>query len=174
MAFGYATCMIGFCILIVTNNELWWLAFLIYIASNITFGASFVFYYAWVPILTRCSPKVMASKNKDDIQIYYQVSEDIANSISSKGFAYGYVAAVIELIVALAFVFWFGDGKKYGLTSFYGLQIGIAFSCLWGAIFLYFFVGPMLSSRPGPPIPKGENFIVFSYKKLFGTLKEAR
>lgn len=126
--FGYSTCILGLCLLLVTNNKLWYVAFAIYVLSNITFGASFVFYYAWVPILTRFDQSVLEVENSPDTAAYYKASDAIANQISSKGFGYGYFASFVELVAASAFAVYFGDGRKYGLTQTYGLQIGIAFA----------------------------------------------
>lgn len=165
MFFGYMTSIIGFCTLFVVSDSLWWMAFLIYILSNITFGASFVFFYAWVPILTRNDSRVIEASALSDTATYYKVSDTVGNEISSKGFAYGYLAAFVQLVIASGFAMLFGDGAKYGLTNYYGLQIGVAFSSVWAAVILWFYTQPLLDERPGPPLPPGENYILFSYKK---------
>jgi hypothetical protein len=64
------------------------------------------------------------------------VSERVANTISSKGFGYGYLAAVILLFVGGGIAIGLGDGRRLGLTPTYGLQIGIAVTSLWFVVFL--------------------------------------
>lgn len=48
--FGILTSLVGFCIIVVTNSSLYWVAFLIYVLSNTAFGASYVFLYSWVMV----------------------------------------------------------------------------------------------------------------------------
>ncbi len=92
------------------------------------------------------------------------VSERVANTISSKGFGYGYLAAVILLFVGGGIAIGMGDGRRFGLTPTYGLQVGIAVTSLWFIVFLYF-TAHYMKSRPGPPLPRGENYLLFSFKK---------
>jgi MFS transporter, UMF1 family len=101
MGFGYTTCLLGSLMVFVIHSTQWWLAYLIYIFSNVAFGASFVFFYAWTPILTRWHPKVIDSREGGDMLAYYKTSEKVANDISSRGFAWGYLAAVIELVIGI-------------------------------------------------------------------------
>jgi UMF1 family MFS transporter len=115
MGFAYATCVIGICILFVFHDSQWWLTYIIYILSNVTFGASFVFFYSWVPILTRWHPNVIKAsgeldngsgqlgKASNELE-YYRECEKMANLISARGFAWSYVAAVVELIIGI-FIF---------------------------------------------------------------------
>jgi hypothetical protein len=36
------------------------------------------------------------------------------------------------------------DMSKYGVHEYYGLQIGIAFTAIWGMLVLFFFTGKYL------------------------------
>ncbi|KAI8905426.1 autophagy-related protein 22-like protein [Gorgonomyces haynaldii] len=174
MSFGYITCALGLVMLLVVNTSMWWLAYIIYIVSNIFYCASYVFYYAYVPVLSRYEPTVIEAKQSGDIQKYFKVSEQMTNIISGKGFMYSYVGSVMVLIIGAAIAFVFGNGTKYGLTSTYGLQIGIGLSCLWGIVFLVFYTQPLVKPRPGPPLPEGENYLIYSWKKVGHTLGQAR
>lgn len=88
--------------------------------------------------------------------------------ISGLGFLYGYAAAVIELVVASVFALAVGSGEPYGLPSVYALQIGIAFACVWQLVFMFVYTVPNLDPRPGPPLPAGENYLVYSLKTCIG------
>jgi len=94
----------------------------------------------------------------------YNVSEREGNSLSSKGFMYGYISAVLQLVISSAFVFYFDDGRKWGLTQTYPMQICIAIICFIQVAGLLSYTLPMLKSRPGPPLPEGKgNFVALSY-----------
>ncbi|EGF83035.1 hypothetical protein BATDEDRAFT_33938 [Batrachochytrium dendrobatidis JAM81] len=170
IGFAVTTSLLAISTLLVTRNNLLWLATIIFMMSNVTYCASYVFFYAWVPILTRYNPEVIAAvEKKISHEEYSHISETVANSVSSQGFFWGYLSAVIQLILGAAIYIAMGDGNKYGLPSVYPLQIGIAMSGIWTLIFLPF-TQKWLKPRPGTPLPKGENFVLFSIKKLGHTL----
>ncbi|KAI8903858.1 autophagy-related protein 22-like protein [Gorgonomyces haynaldii] len=170
LGFAYLTCFLGVFIVFVTKPKHWWFAYFVYIFSNISFGAAFVFFYSYTPILIRNHPLVLQEENG---QAYQQVYDKIGNEISGNQFRYGYFAAVIQLLIATAFALLFGDGQEYGLPSYYGLQIGIAFSCVWGFYVMYKYTRPLLLERPGPPLPQEDHFAVYSFKRLYQTLSNA-
>ncbi|KAJ3254079.1 Autophagy protein 22 [Boothiomyces macroporosus] len=149
--FGVATSVIGLCILLVTKNSLWWLAFIIYMLSNTTYGAAYVFYYAWVPILTRFDQKVIDSEQDEKLtnEEKYTISDMVSNEISGKGFFYSYVTAVCELIVAAGIAMYLGSGENYGLTAAYPLQIGVALASIWQLVILLAYTNRHLKARPG-------------------------
>ena len=66
-----------------------------------------------------------------------------------------------------------GDTAKFGLQSYYGLIVGIAFVSVWGFLFLLLYTNPNLPSRPGPQIPDNEFWLSYSYKSLYETLSKA-
>eukprot|EP00842_Homolaphlyctis_polyrhiza_P006335 jgi/Hompol1/6702/HPOL_000304-RA len=153
--------------------DMLWLATLIFMISSITYSTSYVFFYAWVPILTRYHPDTIKAREDGlEHQEYYAVSDRVGNSISSQGFLWGYVAAVIQLIIGAGIALAMGSGAKYGLPSVYPLQVGVAVSCVWTLAFLPTTI-KWLKPRPGAPLPEGENFALFSLKKLGRTLSKA-
>ena len=172
MFFGYVTCFLALMMLFVVKVSLWWLAYLIYMFCTITFCASFLFHYAWVPILTRYHPDTLnayaSTKN------VFQVMNQVATQVSGKGFAYGYFSSVLLMLVNIGVSLGFGDASRFGLTPHYGLHVAIAIMGIWGIIFLFGFTDPLLKERPGSPIPRGENYILYSYKTLAHTLKKSK
>ena len=162
---GVTSAQVGVSILLVFENSLFWLACLIFIISNSLYGAIWVFSYSWVPLLTRFNPNVIEAysnpKLTDDQR--YDVSEREANLFSSKGFMYGYISAVIQLVISCAFVYVVDDGRKWGLTETYPMQICIALICLVQVAGLLAFTLPRLKSRPGPPPPNGKGYISLSF-----------
>ncbi|KAI8901890.1 autophagy-related protein 22-like protein [Globomyces pollinis-pini] len=175
MFFGVSTGLVGFCMIFVVNTSMYLMAFLIYIVSNTFFGASFVFYYAWVPILARYSPEVLEAETKStDLAEKHLVSERVSNEISSKGFFYGYMTGVAQIILSSVFVLYIGSGTAWNLPEVYPMQMCVAAVCVWEVAVLLGFTGRHLKSRPGPPLPAGKNYIVFSIQNLAKTLSEAR
>jgi UMF1 family MFS transporter len=181
LAFGYSTCIIGFCMLFVVDIQQWWMAYLIFIGSSVSFGASYVFYYSYVPILTRNHPKLLKQMEvptedntfttallNNDSRNFGKASEAIANEISSKGFGFAFLSALIlfAIFVVLSLVL----GELHGFPKTYGLHVCISLSCVWGAVILYFYTNRLVKSRPGPPLPNDINVIQFSCGRLLHTL----
>ncbi|KAK9767617.1 Autophagy protein 22 [Basidiobolus ranarum] len=142
--------------------SLWWLATILSIITCVCFGASFVFYASYIPTLTRYHPNVLEVHSQGDEEEVARVTEKVANSISSKGMAWGYFAGVIVLAISAVIVYVLGQSN-------YSMQIACAFTCFWWFIFTY---APYkwLKSRPGPPLPEGESYLLYSWKKMFNTV----
>ncbi|KAJ3125020.1 Autophagy protein 22 [Irineochytrium annulatum] len=175
VGFGLATAIINALFITVVRDSLYWYGALIFIFSNVSYGASYVFCYAYVPILARNHPEVIAVRqsvtNRHELPA---VSDRITNHISTRAFFWSYVAAVIELFIGAAIVLVLGDGAKWGLPSVYPLQIAVFLTSIW---YIGFMIPTFrkLKSRPGPPLPKGErNFVLFSWKKIGHTIAKAR
>jgi UMF1 family MFS transporter len=176
IGFGMFSAILGFGFSFVVNSSLWWLAYLLFITANIVYGASFVFYYAWVPVLTRWHPDVLKADADPDVsdEEYYAISDRIANDISSEGFYWGYVTAVIQLILAAGFVFATGAFfVQRGFLFVYPMQISISVVCVWQFVILLTHTNRLMKTRPGPPLPEGANYIGFSLHNLYNTLKQA-
>lgn len=158
----------GLLLLGVTGPHLWWLAAISTIIGSICFGASYVFYYAYIPTLTRYHPQVLEAERSKDPQVILKITEKISNGISSHGMALGYMAGVALLIVCAGIV---AASEKDMVL--YSMQIGCGLSSLWWLIFSYI---PYrnLQSRPGPPLPPGESYIWYSWKQVGRTITSIR
>ncbi|KAJ2992546.1 Autophagy protein 22 [Globomyces sp. JEL0801] len=133
------------------------------------------FIYMQVPILARYSPEVLEAETKStDLAEKHLVSERVSNEISSKGFFYGYMTGVAQIILSSVFVLYIGSGTAWNLPEVYPMQMCVAAVCVWEVAVLLGFTGRHLKSRPGPPLPAGKNYIVFSIQNLAKTLSEAR
>lgn len=104
---------------------------------------------------------------------FFAVSDRVGNEISSKAFFYGYIAAVCELIVAAAFVVYAKSKNNFGLSETYPMQISIAAICVWQLLIILRYTRPLMKTRPGPPLPAGENYFSFSIKNLIKTCRQA-
>ncbi|ORX93246.1 MFS general substrate transporter [Basidiobolus meristosporus CBS 931.73] len=160
--FGILGSISGITMLAAYKPELYWVVALTSSVATICFGASFLFYSAYIPTLTRNHQEVVEARASGDQTEYHEASERIANGISGKSMAWGYLAGVLVLIIGAIIVYFSG-------STVFSMQIACAFSSLWWLVFCY---PPMkwLKPRPGPPLPKGESYLFYSWKKVFKTL----
>jgi UMF1 family MFS transporter len=173
---GLATAVLGVCFLFVTNVNLYWLAYIIFIFSNTLYGASYVFYYSFIPVLTRFSPEVIKANKDPSVsdETYYKISDKKGNEISSHGFFLGYVTSCTQMVIATVFAIFIGRFvRNWNLTPVYHLQIVVAALSIWQFLIILLFTDRLMKSRPGPDLPKGENYVQFSISKLKKTLGQA-
>ncbi|KAI8901889.1 autophagy-related protein 22-like protein [Globomyces pollinis-pini] len=173
---GILSGILGMCMLLIFNESLYWLAFLVYISSNTLFGASCCFYYAYVPILTRFSKEVFDSEHNPSIleEEKQLISDRVCNEISSVAIYYSSLVATLQLLLGSIFVVLFGSGKKWGLPDTYPMCICIAAISVWQIAIILIYTKKYLKPRPGPPLPEGQNYILFSIKILAKTITEAK
>ncbi|KAJ9055796.1 Autophagy protein 22 [Entomophthora muscae] len=168
MLLGSASISALFSILFLTivKSEHYWLAALYTIIANVSFGASYVFYYAYVPTLTQFSAEVMSALPS----AASSVREQVANEISGNGFAFGYLGAVINLAFSVGLIFLTKDVVP---VSTYPLQLACAFTGVWMFVFMSA-TAKWLENRPGAKLPAGESYLLFSWKQIIFTLRNAR
>ncbi|CAI2184931.1 1516_t:CDS:2 [Funneliformis geosporum] len=167
LLFSYMGAISVIAFLSVVNSSLYWLAGLLTIISNVCFGAGFVFYLAYIPTFTRVHPRVVEAKDSGiSIQDLSRIEEEVANRLSSHSMAIGYASGVMLLIIAVVISY-----LMNGTT--YSLQMGTALAGAWWLILLTF---PLicLQKRKGPPLPNGENFLFYSFKRVGKTLRSTR
>jgi UMF1 family MFS transporter len=153
-------------LLAVYKPSLYWLAAICIIICNVSFGASYVFYYAYVPTLTRYDPEVIESYNSTDTEYEkFLVAERVGNKISSWGFVASYSGAIVCLVISIAIILLMDN-------PLYSLQVASAANGVWYLIFIVV-TWKLLKSRPGPPLPQGENYFLYSWKTVFKTISQA-
>ncbi|KAJ3239000.1 Autophagy protein 22 [Chytriomyces hyalinus] len=168
--------------LIAIRDSSWFLAAaILVILAQLTFGASFTFYNSYIPVLSAVHWDVLAAPDESRAKVY----EATMNTISSISSAYGYVGAVCCFAVAGGSIFalqllpvssGFGDNGFFdgslGVQTF-SMQCGIFIAATWALIGLYF-PAKYIRNRPYEPLPKGTNYIAYSWKKIYHTIKRAR
>ena len=123
---------------------------LLFLLANLAFGASVVFYNAFLPDLS---------------------DPDQRDAVSSIGWALGYLGG--GLLLALNLVL-FSQADSFGLTQGQAVRISLASAGMWWAIFTLL---PMLTLRRRRPIkslPPGERMLTIGFKQLRHTLGNAR
>ena len=138
------------CLLFFVKGNLYILGGLLFIVANVGFGASVVFYNAFLPEIA---------------------SEDQADKVSSRGFAYGYLGGALLLVLNLFLVL---RAEQLGIST----ELAVRFSLLsagiwWGGFALITFA--LLKSRPKKKIlPPGKSYLSAGFLELRDTFKELR
>ena len=117
---------------------------LLFIIANLSFGAAIVFYNAFLPDIARPAEQ---------------------DTVSSKGFAYGYVGGGLLLALNLLLFQLMADT---GLA----VRISMATAGLWWLVFTWLFPQRRLVQRgTAHRLPAGANFLTFSLKAFWATLR---
>mmetsp|Transcript_13698 Transcript_13698/g.27291 ORF Transcript_13698/g.27291 Transcript_13698/m.27291 type:complete len:955 (+) Transcript_13698:71-2935(+) len=149
----------------------------VFILTNLLFGASVVMYNAYLPFLTKCHPSfqekmilfkeqkaggaMKIGKALKDLLLHYA---DLQDSISATGFLYGYVSGTI--VVLITFVVMMME------PSMFGLRLSVFLTGLWWLVFSLPMI-PYLEKRPGPPLPNASMtfYASFSFKRLLASMR---
>lgn len=118
------------------------------VISNLSYGASVVLYNAYL----------------NDI-----CPENERDSVSSTGFAMGYVGGGILLALNLVLVL---QAESFGMTTGLAVRISMCSAGLWWAIFTLFPAFRLRKHRPEKSLPEGENIVIFGFKQLGRSLKD--
>jgi len=138
------------CLLFFLQGGLYLWGGLLFIIANVCFGASIVFYNAFLPEIT---------------------TEDQADKVSSRGFAYGYLGGAILLTVNLWLV---SKAPDLGLSTGMAVRLSLLSAGIWwGGFAIITFL--LLKSRPKTKrLPPGKGYIAAGFMEIFDTVKELR
>jgi MFS transporter, UMF1 family len=100
-------------LMILPNKSTHWVAALLLLISNIAYGASYVFFLAYIPVLTRWHPDYVrameARKGEGELR---KIEEDVGNKISTHAQAAGYASGIVLLVITAALGFILTDIDK--------------------------------------------------------------
>ena len=133
----------------ITAN-LWWLGGLLFILANLTFGASIVFYNAYLPDIA---------------------SEDQRDRVSSYGWAMGYLGGGLLLLINLAF---YTFSEKFGVPKDLSVRINLASAGVWWLGFSFITWARLRSRHAARPLPAEENYASVGFKQLGTTFREMK
>src|SRR5215216_5239798 len=138
------------CLLFFVKDDLYLLGGLVFIIANVCFGAALVFYNAFLPEIT---------------------TEDQADKVSSRGYAYGYLGGAILLVFNLLLLL---RAEQLGISA--GLAVRLSFlsaGLWWGGFALITF--SLLKSRPTKKqLPPGKSYISAGFLEVVSSFKELR
>lgn len=118
---------------------------ILFIVANLSFGAAIVFYNAFLPDI--------ATPAEQD-------------SVSSRGFAYGYIGGGIVLGLNLALLQVLADTAL-------AIRISLAAAGLWWLAFTWLYPQRRLAQpKMAVSLPAGANYLTYSFKAFLATLKE--
>ncbi|KAI8620009.1 vacuole effluxer Atg22 like-domain-containing protein [Chytriomyces sp. MP71] len=178
MLFAILMC---FCMISIRDSGWFLAASILIIIAQLTFGASYTFYNSYIPVFASVHWDVLSAPDENRAAVY----EATMNTISAISSAYGYVGAVCCFALAGGSVFalqlvpvstGFGDhGFAFGSMGVqtFAMQSGIFIAGIWALIGLYW---PMkfIRNRPYAALPKGTNYLTYSWKQVFNSIKKAR
>ena len=132
--------------LFLITGSLWLLGSALFIFANLSFGVAVVFYNAYLPDIA---------------------SEDKRDSVSSRGFAFGYLGGGLLLIVNLA-LFQLLEDK--GLA----VRINLASAGIWWLLFSQITFRRLRIRAPAHQLLKGDSYWTIGFKQLRKTLGESK
>lgn len=123
---------------------------LLFVIANLSFGSAMVLYNSFL----------------NDI-----AEEDERDSISSKGWAFGYLGGGLLLAINLVF---FSSADSLGIDTGMAVRICLASAGMWWAVFS---IPPLLNLQRREKIkelPKGQSFIKVGFSQIKETLKDMK
>lgn len=138
------------CLMFFIQGNLYLLGGLLFIIANVGFGASVVFYNAFLPEIA---------------------TEDQTDKVSSRGFAYGYLGGAILLVLNLLLVL---RAEQLGISAGMAVRLSLLSAGVWwGGFALITFY--LLKSRPQEKkLPPGKSYISAGFSEIVATFKELR
>jgi MFS transporter, UMF1 family len=122
----------------------------LFVLANLSFGASIVFYNAFLS-------DIAAPERRD--------------AISSQGWALGYLGGGLLLAANL---YLFSSAERFGISGGDAARISMASAGIWWAIFT---LVPMFALRtrvPARALPAGSNYFTIGFRQLAATFRNAR
>ena len=122
----------------------------LFIIANVCFGASIVFYNAFLPEIA---------------------TDDQTDKVASLGFAYGYLGGALLLVLNFLLV---QNAESFGISTGLAVRLSLLSAGIWwGAFALITF--SLLRSRPKKKsLPPGMNYIRAGFSEIVATFKELR
>lgn len=138
------------CLMFFIKDGLYLWGGVLFIVANVCFGASNVFYNAFLPEIT---------------------TEDQADKVSSRGYAYGYLGGALLLVVNLFLVL---RAERLGISTGLAVRLSLLSAGIWWggfALFTFF----LLRSRPTKKnLPPGKGYIAAGFLEIAATFRELR
>jgi UMF1 family MFS transporter len=132
------------------TSDLWLLGGALFILANLSFGASIVVYNAYLPDIA---------------------SPDRRDSVSSRGYALGYLGGGILLLLNLVF---FTFSEQLGIDGALAARICIASAGLWWLGFSLITFRRLRSRHAVRALPPGESYLTIGFKQLANTFRQIR
>jgi len=136
------------CLLYFTAGRFYLLGAVLFIIANICYGASVVFYNAFLPEIT---------------------TEDQRDKVSSRGFALGYLGG--GLLLALNFVF-VAVAPSIGISTGMAVRLSLLSAGLWWGGFAIITFTRLKTRAAARSLPEGKSFLTIGFTELGSTARE--
>jgi UMF1 family MFS transporter len=137
-------------LLFVVTGQTWWLGGVLFIAANLAFGAAVVFYNAYLPDIA---------------------SEGQRDSVSSFGWAMGYLGDGILLALNLAF---FMFHETLGIPEGLAVRVNLASAGVWWFSFSLITWNRLHPRHARRALPAGQTYAAVGFRQLLDTLRHLR
>ncbi|KAK3837124.1 MAG: autophagy-related protein 22-like protein [Linnemannia elongata] len=161
IVFSVLGCLFTMGFFIMQKPSLFWIGAILSPLAWTCYNVCGVFSHSFLPIYGHAHPDVLAAQARgESLSVVRKIEEQVFNDLSAYS---GAIANIGSIIVH-------GDciGVSLGMheTSL-SLQIAIAYTGVWWLMWILI-VAPWLDARPGPPMPKGQNWVatLLSFKQL--------
>ncbi len=145
--FCYAA-VIANALLFFISGNLYLLGGLLFIIANVCFGASIVFYNAFLPEIT---------------------TEDQRDKVSSRGFAYGYLGGGVLLGLNLLLVL---GGERLGISAGMAVRLSFLSAAIWWGGFAVITFRTLKKREAARALPPGQNYFNAGFVELRSTFRE--
>lgn len=143
---------------IMQKPRLFWVGAILSPLAWTCYNVCGVFSHSFLPIYGHAHPDVLAAQaRRESLSVVRKIEEQVVNDLSAYSGAIANIGSIIAHGVCI--------GVSLGMheTSL-SLQIAIAYTGVWWLMWILI-VAPWLDARPGPPMPKGQNWVAYSWKK---------
>ncbi len=137
-------------LLFVVTGPVWWLGGLLFMLANLAFGASIVFYNAYLPDIA---------------------STDQRDRVSSFGWAMGYLGDGLLLALNLAF---YTFHERLGVPTGLAIRINLASAGIWWLSFSFFTWLRLRPRHARRQLPSGETYTSVGFKQLWSTIRQLK
>jgi len=140
------------CLLFFITGSLYTIGGLLFIIANLCFGASIVFYNAFLPEIT---------------------TEDRRDKISSRGYALGYLGGGLLLALNLVLVVW-AQSKHNSATVSLAVRISLLSAGLWWGGFSILTFARLKERGTSRCLPPGKSYLSVGFSQTISTFRELR
>ena len=138
------------CLMFFVKGNLYLFGSLLFIISNACYGATMVFYNAYLPEIT---------------------TEDRRDKVSSQGYALGYLGGGLLLALNLVLLLF---APRLGMSQGMAVRISLLSAGLWWGGFSVITFRRLKTRAPAKTLPPGKSFLTVGFSQLAQTFRELR
>jgi UMF1 family MFS transporter len=142
--------VIATCLLFFIKDGLYLWGGVLFIVANVCFGASNVFYNAFLPEIA---------------------TDDQADKVSSRGYAYGYLGGALLLVLNLLLV---TRAEQFGITTGLAVRLSLLSAGVWWGTFALITFYTLKSRPKKKSLPAGMGYVRAGFAEILATFKELR